>query len=224
VDTRRRASSRVRRGARPGAGPPGARGVGGPGCVVGVRRTGGAGPGCRSRWWRRIAPGGRSSTGAWRTSGGPAAAPSADHAWSPAADEGKLAGCARVLGHPQARRTSGLAVAEQAAHHGGYGVRALIRPTAIRSPELDLERSTCRHLTHRQRCPYHIYNVIDRRRGVVQLRSTRIDRTGRIGFGPRASATDGRRQLRAELGSRCRPRAYAASGSPRSFPVHRRCR
>jgi hypothetical protein len=137
---------------------------------------------------------------------------------------GNLTGCARVLGHPQARRTSGLAVAEQAAHHGGYGVRALIRPTAIRSPELDLERSTCRHLTHRQRCPYHIYNVIDRRRGVVQLRSTRIDRTGRIGFGPRASATDGRRQLRAELGSRCRPRAYAASGSPRSFPVHRRCR
>ena len=56
-------------------------------CVVGARRVGGAGRGSRCPWWCRIGCAARSSPGAWRTSGRSVAAPSADHAWPPAADE-----------------------------------------------------------------------------------------------------------------------------------------
>ena len=56
-------------------------------CVVGARRAGGAGRGSRCPWWCRIGCAARSSPGAWRTSGRSVAAPSADHAGPPAADE-----------------------------------------------------------------------------------------------------------------------------------------
>ena len=74
-------------------------------CVVGVRRVRGAGPGSRCPWWRRIGCAAPSSPGAWRTSGRSAAAPPADHAGPPAADERQVTGCVHSFGHPQARRT-----------------------------------------------------------------------------------------------------------------------
>ena len=72
-------------------------------CVVGARRVGGAGPGCRSPCWCRTWRAGRSSSGAWRMSGRSVAAPSADHAGQLSRTNGQVTGCARSFGHPEGR-------------------------------------------------------------------------------------------------------------------------
>src|SRR4051812_39031684 len=77
---------------------------------VGVRRVGGAGRGSRCPWWCRIGSGARSSPGAWRTSGSPAAAPPADHSCPLPPTNGQVTGYVHSFGHPQAgwsRRRAG---------------------------------------------------------------------------------------------------------------------
>jgi hypothetical protein len=108
-------------------------------------------------WWRRtrisislgrrIAPGARSSSGAGRTSRRPAAAPSADHAWTPAVDERPTCGlCARF------RASTGTADLGSRGRRAGCSPRWLRRPSSFAASDDQslahgLERSIYRDLT-----------------------------------------------------------------------------